>query len=219
MIEIKNYIDALNATIKLIAGDNVSDEDIQTMANFLYLKIMEDDSPDHAASDVYRELMKRHKAEKIRIECNYNVEHSTKMAHRFAVLLYHLISKMQNLDISVDEDTLDYYNHLNTLGTQPQALPEPKKPKTFRDRVANNIDANDLLRKLHIMMDNKSGKDALVYLATCIADGKLNRPTFSQFQKEFPNICEKAEYYRYTDKKKYTPDELTAARIAFNNCK
>ena len=105
-------------------------------------------------------------------------------------------------------------------GKKPQ--PKPKKtkaPKTFRDRVAGNIDASDLLRKLHTLMDNKSGKDALVYLTICIADGKLNRPTFSEFQKEFTNICRYANYYRYTDKAQYTADELTAARIAYSTCK
>lgn len=141
MNRIKNYIDALNATIKLIVGDSVSDENIQEWANVLYHKIMEDDSPDYAACYVVGELLKRHKAEKNRIESNYNVEHSTKMADRFAVLLGHLLSKIQNLSIPVDEDTLEYYNYLKSLGTQPQPLPDELNndvAKEYLQRLVNN---------------------------------------------------------------------------------
>lgn len=105
-------------------------------------------------------------------------------------------------------------------GNNNKTTSKPKRtPKTITDRITNNVDASDLLKKLHTLMDNKSGKDALVYLTICIADGKLNRPTFKQFQNEFTNICERANYYRYTKKAIYTADELSAARIAFHNCK
>ena len=238
----QSYIDTLNVGCYMIDKGQIPDKDIKALAEVLINRIMEHDSPEDAASYVVDQLAKRLKTENDRLLVGYKIKQSKLMADRYEKLLRCIISRLKKMTIKVYEHT----EYLLSLSIEPQqkpteasqqpsegsggemadsdnkTRPEPeraKKPKTIRDRVAGNVDANDLLRKLHTLMDNKSGKDALVYLTICITDGKIYRPTITQFKKEFPNICEKAEYYRYTDSKMYTTEELTAARIAYNTCK
>jgi len=92
--------------------------------------------------------------------------------------------------------------------------------KTFKDRIAGNVDGDALIAKLHTLMDSKKGKDALIYLAVCIMDGKLiSLPTYKETTKIFPNIGCRAGYYRYTEPTKYRDSEIEGARKALNNDK
>ena len=92
--------------------------------------------------------------------------------------------------------------------------------KTFKDRIAGNVDSDALIAKLHTLMDSKKGKDALIYLAVCIKDGKLiSLPTYKETTKIFPNIGCRAGYYRYTETTKYRDSEIEGARKALNNDK
>jgi len=92
--------------------------------------------------------------------------------------------------------------------------------KTFKDRIAGNVDGDALIAKLHTLMDSKKGKDALIYLAVCIKDGKLiSLPTYKETTKIFPNIGCRAGYYRYTATTKYRDEEIEGARKALNNDK
>lgn len=92
--------------------------------------------------------------------------------------------------------------------------------KTFKDRIAGNVDSDALIAKLHTLMDSKKGKDAFIYLAVCIKDGKLiSLPTYKETTKIFPNIGCKAGYYRYTETTKYRDSEIEGARKALNNDK
>lgn len=112
MSKIKDYIDALNAVRTLIVTDSVSDNDIEMYANVIYLKIMEYNSPELAASYIVRNLFKEHKAETTRIACNYQVEHSTMMADRYAYLIRCIAQRIEKMTIPIDEDTKNYMQSL-----------------------------------------------------------------------------------------------------------
>ena len=101
----------------------------------------------------------------------------------------------------------------NSKETQPQK-PKTRKKKVFLDRVRNGHD--DIIAILHSLMKGKTGKDALVYLTACIKEGIIIRPTYQQTIEEFGTICEKANYYRYTDPDRYTSKELAAATKAIS---
>lgn len=121
----------------------------------------------------------------------------------------------------IEYDAIKITNIISQYFARKDKQPEPKhkiikEPKTFRDRIAGNVDADELIAKLHTLMDNRSGKNALVYLVVCINDGKIARPTFAQTIKEFPNICKSANYYRYTDIGMYTKEEKEAAKKALS---
>ena len=108
----------------------------------------------------------------------------------------------------------------NESATEGKQQPQQKSTTTnFRNKIAGNVDSDKLLAKLHTLMDGKTGKEALIYLTICIIDGKINRPTFKQFEAEFPYICKRANYYRYTNPKYYTKEEKEAARKALDRNK
>lgn len=108
----------------------------------------------------------------------------------------------------------------NESAPEGSKQPHPKSTTTnFRNKIAGNVDSDKLLAKLHTLMDGKTGKEALIYLTVCIIDGKMNRPTFKQFKAEFPYICERANYYRYTNPQYLTNDEKEAARKALDRNK
>lgn len=117
MSKIKNYIDALNAVSKLIVTDSVSDNDIEMYANVIYSKIMEHDSPDHAAGYVATELFKKLKAEKERIACNFKVERSTMMADRYILLTKCIYDKLREMQIPIYDEQI--YNYLQN-SSKPQ---------------------------------------------------------------------------------------------------
>ena len=92
--------------------------------------------------------------------------------------------------------------------------------KTFKDRIAGNVDSDALIAKLHTLMDSKKGKDALIYLVVCVMDGKLiSLPTYKETTVIFPNIGCRAGYYRYTVSTKFRDSEIEGARKALNNDK
>lgn len=92
--------------------------------------------------------------------------------------------------------------------------------KTFKDRIAGNVDSDALIAKLHTLMDSKKGKDALIYLVVCVMDGKLiSLPTYKETTVIFPNIGCRAGYYRYTVSTKFRNSEIEGARKALNNDK
>lgn len=92
--------------------------------------------------------------------------------------------------------------------------------KTFKDRIAGNVDSDALIAKLHTLMDGKKGKDALIYLTVCVMDGKLSSlPTYTATTKIFPNIGCRAGYYKYTVPTKFRDSEIEGARKALNNDK
>lgn len=137
MSKIKNYIDALNAVRTLIVTDSVSDNDIEMYANVIYSRIMEHDNPDEAASYVVRNLFKEHKAETTRIACNYQVEHSTMMAGRYALLIRHIAQKIENMTIPIDEETIEY---MQSLQPQHKELPEDLNTENAKSYLQRLVD-------------------------------------------------------------------------------
>ena len=137
MSKIKNYIDALNVVSKLIVTDSVSDNDIEMYANVIYLKIMEHDSPELAASYIIRNLFKEHKAETTRIACNYQVEHSTMMAYRYAYLIRCIAQRIEKMTIPIDEDT---ENYMQSLQPQHKELPEDLNTENAKSYLQRLVD-------------------------------------------------------------------------------
>ena len=152
MSKIKNYIDALNAVRTLIVTDSVSDNDIEMYANVIYHKIMEHDSPELAASYIVRNLFKEHKAETTRIACNYQVEHSTMMADRYAYLIRCIGQKIEKMTIPIDEDT---ENYMQSLQPQHEELPEDLNTDEAKGYLQRLVDHKFCDINYHWNKDNK----------------------------------------------------------------
>lgn len=139
MSKIKNYIDALNVVSKLIVTDSVSDNDIEMYANVIYSRIMEHDSPDHAAGYVATELFKKIKAEKERIACNFKVERSTMMADRYILLIKCIYDKLREMQIPIYDEQI--YNFLlNNSEPQHEELPEDLKTVEAKSYLQRLVD-------------------------------------------------------------------------------
>lgn len=161
-----------------------------------------------------------------------------KQKHRIAQsnlwqLLSVLIESTADKGIYLSEAFVKKYNEVEFVGSEfgeyiresysvrkwkaPKPQQKPRKNTTFLDKVQNGHD--NIIPILHSLMDGKTGKDALQYLTACIKNGLIIRPTYGQTKEEFGIICEKANYYRYTDPDRYTTKELAAATKAIDSKK
>lgn len=135
------------------------------------------------------------------------------------------IIKLQQKDIAAPQQpdngsSGELAGNGNESAIEGKQQPQQKSTTTnFKNKIAGNVDSEKLLAKLHTLMDGKTGKEALIYLTVCIIDGMINRPTFKQFEAEFPYICKRANYYRYTDPNNFTKNEKEAARKALDRNK
>ena len=95
----------------------------------------------------------------------------------------------------------------------------PKKKgrpsKTFDAVLVGNKEATK--KKLHGLIDGKSGRDAVIYIKTAITLGIILRPTHTQFIGEFGNIASKQIYNKYLSENLYYDGELEGAKQALMN--
>lgn len=85
------------------------------------------------------------------------------------------------------------------------------RPKeTLKDKMIDDVDGNKL-KKVHIVMDGKKGKDAALIILACINKGWMLKPTFTQVIKEFGDIGTQQNFVKYLQKEKFTEDEIEGA--------
>ena len=84
----------------------------------------------------------------------------------------------------------------------------PTKP--FKAIMLNDEDGEHL-KKIHAMMDGKSGKDAALIMLACIKKGWITKPTHAQVTNEFGDIGTKQNFAAYLNPNKYTNEELEGA--------
>ena len=84
----------------------------------------------------------------------------------------------------------------------------PTKP--FKAIMLNDEDGEHL-KKIHAMMDGKSGKDAALIMLACIKKGWITKPTHAQVTNEFGDIGTKQNFAAYLNSNKYTNEELEGA--------
>lgn len=169
----------------------------------------------------------------VKVMCDYMIDDgSTDMTERLRIIKAEVIKiqdKVVKMEIAESEELIQNCQAIkNTIKDIPKWKPEPqhkkiKEPKTFRDSIAGNIDADELIAKLHTLMDNRSGKSAIVYLVACRDLGKITlNPTYTQVINEFPQIGCKPNYHKYIkipdspNFAKYTKVELEAAKKALS---
>lgn len=80
----------------------------------------------------------------------------------------------------------------------------------------------DLLKKLHLLIDGKKGKAVALVIHLCVDLGLMYKPTFSVLLEEFPGIGNKSGYNAYFRgyPARYTEQEINGIKanlIAFNS--
>lgn len=95
----------------------------------------------------------------------------------------------------------------------------PKKrgrpSKTFDAMLVGDKEATK--KKLHSLIDGKSGRDAVIYIKTAVTLGIILKPTHTQFVGEFGNIVSKQIYNKYINGNLYYDGELEGAKQALMN--
>lgn len=162
----------------------------------------------------------------VKVMCDYMIDDgSTDMTERLRIIKAEVIKiqdKVVKMEIAESEELIQNCQAIkNTIKDVPKWKPEPqhkkiKEPKPFRDRIAGNVDADELIAKLHTLMDNKSGKEAVVYLRVCMDEKKIKRygTSYNIVINEFQIGCNSQYYYKClnTVESIYSPKELEAAK-------
>ena len=80
-----------------------------------------------------------------------------------------------------------------------------------------NDEGGEHLKKIHALMNGKSGKDAGLIMLACIKKGWITKPTHAQVTKEFGDIGSKQGFSKYlTNESYFTKDELEGAMNSLN---
>ena len=89
----------------------------------------------------------------------------------------------------------------------------PSKP--FSDILVK--DKETTKRKLHSLIDGKQDSKAVIYIKAAIQLGMIQKPTHTQFIKEFGSIVSKQIFNKYINGNLYSDDELKGAKQALTN--
>lgn len=100
---------------------------------------------------------------------------------------------------------------------QPDSGKKKGRPtKPFKDLMLND-EGGEHLKKIHALMNGKSGKDAGLIMLACIKKGWITKPTHTQVTKEFGDIGSKQGFSKYlTNESYFTKDELEGAMNSLN---
>ncbi len=115
----------------------------------------------------------------------------------------------------------------NSVGAEelPPAPSQLQRPTIGRKRgrpvkpfddiiVGSDIDA--VKAKLHSLIDTKTNKGAIIYITAAVSLGIIQKPTYSQFEKEFGDKASRQNYNKYLDARSFTDEEMTGAKAAIN---
>lgn len=106
---------------------------------------------------------------------------------------------------------------------EPQPLPSEGSPRqksstkgrprtTLQDKITAT-NKEELINKLHLLIDGKSGKDVALVITACVLKGLMTKPTFKQVECEFGNIGNRSGFNKYMSKSTFfTDDELNGIK-------
>ena len=123
------------------------------------------------------------------------------------------------------QNELDWSNFFHTvtasnivLKPQPEQRKKNNKPKrrsgrpkeTLKDRMVDDADGRKL-EKVREVMNGKKGKDAALIVLACMKKGWMQKPTFTQVEKEFGDIGTQQGFTKYLNENKFTTEEIDGA--------
>lgn len=82
------------------------------------------------------------------------------------------------------------------------------RPKeTLKDKMIDDSNGYKL-KRLHLIMNGKKGKDAALVIMACIKKGWMQKPTYNQVKEEFKNIGTQQGFTRYLNTKLFREEEI-----------
>ena len=92
----------------------------------------------------------------------------------------------------------------------------PSKP--FNSVLVGDEDKKKAtLETLHNLMKEKANSKAVLYIKVAISMGLIQKPTYTQFKKEFGQIASKSIYNKYVTQNLFSDDEIEGAKQALTN--
>lgn len=119
-----------------------------------------------------------------------------------------IFSKPQQDDILLPDEAKELSKETPNRGKG-----RPSKP--FDDILVKDKEATK--RKLHSLIDGKQDSKAVIYIKAAIQLGVIQKPTHTQFIKEFGSIVSKQIFNKYINGNLYSDDELKGAKQALKN--
>lgn len=102
---------------------------------------------------------------------------------------------------STQADKTEFYNKA------PKCKGRPKE--TLKNKMICE-DADDMILKLHQLMNGRKGKEAALIIKACIKAGIMIKPTFKQVSDEFGDIGNPSGYNKYMGREIFSDMEIEA---------
>ena len=127
MSNFRNYNDVLRVAKEYIKKDNITDNDIISLAGVLCNFILNDEHPQTAAGNVINTFVDSLNTEEIRISCGHDTTQSSKMAERYTLLINTIAPKLK-FSFPVSVKTKEFIEAHNIYEPQHEVPEAPQQP-------------------------------------------------------------------------------------------
>lgn len=116
----------------------------------------------------------------------------------------------------IKQSKIDNIQLYQQIDNRKKGKGRPSKP--FNSVLVGDEDKkNATLKILHQLIKEKTDSKAVLYIKVAISMGLIQKPTYTQFTKEFGQIVSKAIYNKYVAQNLFSEDEIIGARQALTN--
>ena len=123
------------------------------------------------------------------------------------------VMAVKNIISNLSEYVENYKKVLtgNIIPDKPQQVQASTCKTTFKDKIiAENKD--EVLNKLHSMIDGKRGKNVALVIFASVEIGLILKPTYTEVKNEFGNVVAESGYNNYLDKSKFSDSEINGIK-------
>lgn len=123
------------------------------------------------------------------------------------------VMAVKNIISNLSEYVENYKKVLtgNIIPDKPQQVQASTCKTTFKDKIiVENKD--EVLNKLHSMIDGKRGKNVALVIFASVEIGLILKPTYTEVKNEFGNVGAESGYNNYFDKSKFSDSEINGIK-------
>lgn len=118
--------------------------------------------------------------------------------------------KIKGIDINQQIQNPENNKGLDTIKSIAPTISKRSKgrPKeSLKDKMTDDSQGYKL-KRLHLIMNGKKGRDAALVILACIKKGWMQKPTYKQVEEEFKNIGSQQGFTKYLNTKMFSEDEI-----------
>ena len=115
-----------------------------------------------------------------------------------------------------EQDTKENKQTYQPISSKKKGKGRPSKP--FNSVLVGDDEKKKVtLKTLHNLVKDKANSKAVLYIKTAISMGLIQKPTYTQFTKEFGQIASRTIYNKYVTQNLFSEDEIKGAKQALAN--